>query len=442
MFFKVIKRLFFSLFIMIFFHSAGRAELKIDVAGVHTDPLPIAVPDFIGATSEEVDWGAKIAEVISANLSRSGLFAPMDQKAFIQKLESIAVQPRFADWQVINAQALVQGRVVKESSDKLKVEYRLWDIFAATQLKGQALVTKPENWRRLAHMISDAIYERITGEGGYFDTRIVYIAETGVATRRIKRLAIMDQDGENHSFLTDGADLVLTPRFSPTMHQITYLSYYKNIPRVYLFNIDSGQHESIGDFPGMTFAPRFSPKGDKLVMSLAKDGITDIYEMNLKNKKLKRITNHPAIDTSPSYSPDSGQITFNSDRSGTQQIYVMNADGSNLRRISFGDGRYATPVWSPRGDYIAFTKMLKGQFYIGVMKPDGTGERLLAEDYLVEGPTWSPNGRVLMFFRQSAPKRGRETETRLYSIDLTGYNERLIVTPTEASDPAWSPILP
>ena len=437
-----IAKIFLGLCLILGFASPAKAELKIDVAGVHTDPLPIAIPDFIGETREERDLGAKIASVIEANLARSGLFAPMDKKAFIQRFESIAVQPRFADWQAINAQALVQGRVVKEANDKLKVEFRLWDVFASSQLKGQALIAKPENWRRIAHMLSDAIYERITGEGGYFDTRIVYIAESGPATRRIKKLAIMDQDGENHSFLTEGADLVLTPRFSPTMHQITYLSYYKNTPRVFLFNIDSGSHESIGDFEGMTFAPRFSPDGKKLIMSLAKDGVTDIYEMPLNNRKLKRLTNHPAIDTSPSYSPDGKRITFNSDRSGAQQLYVMNADGSNIKRISFGEGRYATPVWSPRGDYIAFTKMLKGLFYIGVMRPDGTGERLLAEDYLVEAPTWSPNGRVLMFFRKNQPQRGKRSETKLYSIDLTGYNERMIITPTDASDPAWSPILP
>ncbi|MGD9638954.1 MAG: Tol-Pal system beta propeller repeat protein TolB [Alphaproteobacteria bacterium] len=442
MFLKLAKLLCISFAIVFMSQTPAKAELKIDVAGVQSNPLPIAIPDFIGGTEEDTDFGAKIAAVVENDLASSGLFQPMDHTAFIQKFDSISVQPRFADWQAINAQALIQGRVVKETGDKLKVEFRVWDVFSNSQLKAQALTTKPENWRRIAHMIADSVYERITGEGGYFDTRIVYIAETGVSTKKVKRLAIMDQDGENHSYLTDGADLVLTPRFSPTMHQITYLSYYNNIPRVYLFNIETGKHESIGDFQGMTFAPRFSPDGKRLVMSLAKDGVTDIYEMTLRNHKMKRITNHPAIDTSPSYSPDGDYITFNSDRSGTQQLYVMDSDGDNVKRISFGKGRYATPVWSPRGDYIAFTKMADGTFYIGVMKPDGSGERLLAEDYLVEAPTWSPNGRVLMFFRQSQPKRGKESETKLFTIDLTGYNERLIITPTEASDPAWSPLLP
>ena len=309
-------------------------------------------------------------------------------------------------------------------------------------MEGQSFTTTKDNWRRIAHVISDTIYERLTGEKGYFDTRIVYVSESGPATKRVKRLAIMDQDGENHKFLTNGAAMALTPRFSPNLQKITYMSYAGNIPRVYILDIETGEQEVLGDFPGMTFAPRFSPDSEKVLLSYASNGKSDIYEMDLKNKKKKRLTHSGAIDTSPSYSPDGSKIVFNSDRGGNQQLYVMDADGSNVKRISFGKGRYATPVWSPRGDYIAFTKMLGGEFYIGVMYPDGTGERVLASGYLVEGPTWSPNGRVLIYFRQEKG-RGRTTPpVKLYSIDLTGYNERQIITPADASDPAWSPLLP
>ena len=308
---------------------------------------------------------------------------------------------------------------------------------------GLAYFTVPDNWRRVAHIVSDAIYKRITGESGYFDTRIVYISETGPQNRRIKRLAIMDQDGDNHRFLTDGGTLVLTPRFSPTLQEITYLSYYGNQPRVYIFNIDSGRQEVLGDFPGMTFAPRFSADGNKVIMSMAKDGNSEIYTMDLRTRTVKRLTNHSAIDTSPSYSPDGKYITFNSDRGGSQQLYVMEASGAGVKRISHGKGRYATPVWSPRGDLIAFTKFTGGRFFIGVMRPDGKGERLLAEDFLVEAPTWAPNGRVLMFFRQERTKEdGSGGKSRLYSIDLTGHNERQVITPLDASDPAWSPLIP
>jgi TolB protein len=308
-------------------------------------------------------------------------------------------------------------------------------------MTGFAYRTPRNNWRRVAHIIADAIYKRITGEEGYFDSRIVYVAETGPHTMRIKRLAIMDQDGANHKYLTDGSALVLTPRFSPTRQEITYLSYFNDTPRVYLFDINTGRQEMLGAFKGMTFAPRFSPDGNSVIMSYAKDGDSDIWIMDLRTRRARQVTRDPAIDTSPSFSPDGRQITFNSDRGGTQQLYVMDADGRNVRRISFGQGRYATPVWSPRGDLIAFTKFYGGRFFTGVMRPDGTGERLLTESFLDEAPTWSPNGRVLIFFRQTrTTSSGGGGVTRIYSVDLTGYNLRQVKTPTDASDPAWSPL--
>lgn len=418
------------------------AELRIDITRGVTEPMPIAVTDFQGA-GQSVDVGRDISRVVAADLERSGLFRPLDQQAFIQSAAAAQQQPRFADWRVIGAQALVSGSAILQPDGRLKVEFRLWDVFAEEQMTGLAYYTVPANWRRVAHIVADAIYKRITGEDGYFDTRVVYIAESGPQNRRKKQLAIMDQDGANHRFLTDGNVLVLTPRFSPTLQEITYLAYFNNKPRVYLLNIDTGQQEVLGDFPGMTFAPRFSPDGNAVIMSMARNGNSDIYAMDLRTRKVQRLTNDPAIDTSPSYAPDSRQVVFNSDRGGSQQLYVMDGDGGNVRRISFGEGRYATPVWSPRGDLIAFTKMNRGKFYIGVMRPDGSGERLLTESFLDEGPTWAPNGRVLMFFRQTpSDSRGQGGVARLYSIDLTGQNLREVVTPIDASDPAWSPLIP
>ena len=421
----------------------AHAELKIDITRGVVEPMPIAVTPFHGADASVARFGAEIADVVAKDLERSGLFSPIDSNAFIQTGESLNVLPRFGDWRIINAQAMVQGRVTKTDDGRLRVEFRLWDVLSEQQMVGLAYYTVPSNWRRVAHIVADAIYKRITGEDGYFDTRIVYIAENGPKNRRIKRLAIMDQDGESHRFLTDGSALVLTPRFSPTLQEITYMSYYKDTPRVYIFNIDSGRQERLGDFPGMTFAPRFSPDGKSVIMSMAKDGNSEVYTMNLGTRAVKRLTNHSAIDTSPSYAPDGKKVTFNSDRGGSQQIYVMDADGSNVKRISYGKGRYATPVWSPRGDWIAFTRMYQKRFFIGLMRPDGSGERLLAEDFLVEGPTWAPNGRVLQFFRQTpSDDAGRGGTSRLYSIDITGENEREIITPLDASDPAWSPLIP
>lgn len=420
-----------------------QAELRIDITRGQVEPMPVAITNFVGNDLETTRIGQQMAEVISANLSRSGLFKPVDPRAFVQAITEINVQPRFGDWRVINAQALVNGNALLQADGRLRVEFRLWDVFAEQQLTGLAYFTVPANWRRVAHIISDAIYKRITGEDGYFDTRVVYIAESGAANRRVKRLAIMDQDGANHRFLTDGKALVLTPRFSPTTQEITYLAYYNDTPRVYIFNIDTGQQEVLGDFPGMTFAPRFSPDGNKVIMSLAKGGVTDIYTMDLRNRLVQRLTNSPSIDTSPTYSPETDKVVFNSDRGGSQQIYVMNADGSGVKRISFGKGLYATPVWSPRGDLIAFTKIRGDTFYIGVMRPDGSGERLLTQGYLVEGPTWAPNGRVLMYFKQTKnDSSGRGGTSKLYSIDLTGHNEREVITPLDGSDPAWSPLIP
>jgi TolB protein len=424
------------------FASAANAQVRLDITRGRVEPMPVAITVFPGSSPEVQQLGRDISSVITADLERSGLFRPIDPKGFLQDLTSLDVQPRFADWRTLAAQALVQGAVEPFPNGQARVAFRLWDVFGGQQMEGQAYTTQPENWRRVAHLIADRIYTAITGETGYFDTRIVYIAESGPALERVKRLAIMDQDGANNRYLTNGANLVLTPRFSPTAQEITYMSYFRNVPRVYLFNIDTGRQEVMGDFPGMTFAPRFTPDGNKVLLSMATNGNSEIYEMDLRTRKTARLTDHPAIDTSPSASPDGSKITFASDRGGSQQIYTMNADGSDAKRISFAKdkGRYATPVWSPRGDLIAFTRYgnTDGNFYIGVMRTDGSGERLLAQGFLVESPTWAPNGRVLMYFAQ-ARNGGR---TRLYSIDLTGYNQREIITPQDASDPAWSPLIP
>ena len=409
------------------------AVVEIDIYKANVEPLPIAITDFQSTD----DLGAKVSGVVEADLKRSGLFAPVNRGAFIEKITNPDQTPRFPDWTAINAQALVTGRVVKEADGRLRAEYRLWDTFANQQLAGEQFFTRPENWRRVAHIIADAIYERLTGEKGYFDSRVVFVSETGPKNNRQKQLAIMDQDGANARMLTSGNDIVLTPRFSPNRQEITYMSFEGGQPRVYLLQLETGQRELVGNFPGMTFSPRFSPDGQRIVMSLQEGGNANIYAMDLRSRATTRLTDTAAIDTSPSYSPDSQQIVFESDRGGRQQLYKMNADGSNQQRISFGDGSYSTPVWSPRGDLIAFTKQSGGKFSIGVMRPDGSGERILTTGFHNEGPTWAPNGRVLMFFRQPAGAGGPQ----IYSIDLTGYNEQQVQTPGYASDPAWSPLL-
>jgi TolB protein len=431
-----------ALVILLYSSALPRAELRIDITSGKIEPMPIAIPAFPGSAANESQAGRDVAGVVSADLGRSGLFRPLDPRSFIQNISATDAQPRFGDWRQINAQALVTGSVKTQNDGRLRVEFRLWDVFAEQQLTGYGYTTTQQNWRRIAHIIADEIYKRITGEEGYFDTRIVYVSESGPPAKRVKRLAIMDQDSANNRFLTDGRALVLTPRFSPTAQEITYLSYGNGTPRVYLFNIDTGQQEVVGDFPGMTFAPRFSPDGNRVVLSRAENGVSNLFSLDLRTRRATRLTDSQAIDTSPCYAPDGSKIVFNSDRGGSQQLYMMNSDGGEVKRISFGSGKYGTPVWSPRGDLIAFTKIDGGSFYIGVMRPDGSGERLLTRDFLVEGPTWAPNGRVLMYFRQSpSDSRGHGGSTRLFSIDLTGSNQREVMTSQDASDPAWSPLL-
>jgi len=443
------KKLFIILFSFLFVTNTY-ALIEVDITRGNLNPLPIAVsPLSIDNDSrikfekilKKKDLGSEISIIVENNLKTSGLFNPLDKNAFLQAPDIANLKPRFEDWNLIKAQALITGKV-NLLDNKLRVEFRLWDVLAGKEMMALAFTTVPTNWRRVGHIITDKVYERLTGEKGYFDTRIIYVAEEGPKIKRIKKLAIMDQDGANNKFLTLGNELVLTPRFNPTSQMVTYLSYFRNLPRVYLLDIETGMQEVVGDFPGMTFAPRFSPSGKKIIMSFAKDGNSDIYTMDLENRIVEKITNHPSIDTSPSYSPDGKYICFNSDRSGFQQIYVMNNDGTNVKRISFGKGLYGTPVWSPRGDLIAFTKLHKGKFYIGVMRTDGSGERLLTENFYQEAPSWSPNGRVLIFYRETkTDEKGEGFSAKLWSIDLTGYNERLINTPSDASDPSWSSLL-
>jgi TolB protein len=438
--FKIIS--FFMLLISLCNSEIFAEDLRIKINSGQVEPLPIAIANFTGLDAKSSEIGRQISDVITNNLVRSGQFKAVESAAFIAPPTSPSVRPDFSDWTPLGIKALISGSAKAINENQMEIEFRLWDVIAETDLVGLRLSVDSNSWRRVAHIISDEIFQRLSGDTGYFDTRIVYVAESGLQNERIKRLAIMDQDGENHQYLTDGSFLVLTPRFSPTSQEITYLAYYKNEPRVYIFNLETGQQELLGSFPGMTFAPRFSPSGDKIIMSLAERGVTDIYEMNLNTQEVRRLTNSSSIDTSPSYSPDSSKIVFNSDRGGTQQLYIMDKNGAKVKRISYGEGRYATPVWAPKGELIAFTKMFKNKFYIGVMAPDGSGERLLAEGYLVEGPTWAPNGRVLMYFKQDAPvDNGKSSNVNLYKVDITGFREERILTPSDGSDPAWSPLL-
>ncbi len=419
--------------------TSDDGALEITVAGGDFKPISIAAPAFISSPGEASALAGQIREVALNDLEGSGLFRVAPQEAYIEAITDFNAEPTYADWQAINVDALVTAQASIEADGRLLVQFRLFDSFAEGQVEGLQFFADPGDWRRIGHKIADAVYASLTGEGPYFDSQIVYVQESGPKGARVKRLAVMDQDGANNRFLTGGQELVLTPRFSPNDQEILYISFARGEPQIFLYNIATNQREVLGNFPGMSFAPRFSPDGRQVVMSLTQDGNTDIYVMELATRRLRRLTSSPAIETGPSYSPDGSQIVFESDRGGGQQIYVMSALGGPATRISFGQGRYGTPVWSPRGDMIAFTKSSGGQFAVGVMRTDGSDERILDSSFLSEGPSWSPNGRVITFFRESPGANGAAS---VWSVDITGRNLKRLQTAGAASDPSWSPLLP
>ncbi|MBL4873899.1 MAG: Tol-Pal system protein TolB [Rhodobacteraceae bacterium] len=418
--------------------SAQQPTLKIDVTGGVIEPVPFAIPTFIAENSASTAIANNITRVIAEDLLSTGLFREIPKAAHISGVSNFNAPVQFADWRAINSQALIVG-AVNSSGGRLTVKFRLWDVFAQAPMgDGVQLSGSPENWRRISHKVADAVYSRLTGETGYFDSKIVFVSESGPKNDRRKRLAIMDYDGAGLAYLTNDENIVLAPRFSPNNRDILYTSYETGIPRVYLMNVDTLQRRVFANLPGMGFAPRFAPDGNKIVLSISERGNTDIYTVDLASGQRTRLTSGPSINTAPSFSPDGKQIVFESDRGGSQQLYIMSVNGGDAKRISFGNGRYATPVWSPRGDLVAFTKIVGGRFHIGVMRLDGTQERLLTASFIDEAPTWSPNGRVLMFFRVTSGANGAP---QVYSVDITGRNMHQVPTPSFASDPAWSGLL-
>jgi TolB protein len=421
--------------------KAGAQNKRVIIENGEFAPIPIAIPPFASDSTADADIANGIAQVITNNLKRSGLFAPIDPAAFVERITDINTPPQLQSWRPLNAQGLVVGQAKRQEDGQVQVGFRLWDVATGDDKVDGAYIVTPQNWRRIAHIISDQIYTQMTGEKGYFDSRVVFVDESGPSDRRVKRLALMDQDGANLRYLTSGANLVLTPRFSPSSQDITFMEFGQDDPQIYLLNIETGQRDIVGNFPGMSFSPRFAPDGQRIIMSLQQGGNSNLFVMDLRSRATTRLTDTAAIDTSPSYSPDGSQICFESDRGGKPQIYVMPANGGEAKRISFSkddvNATYSTPVWSPRGDYIAFTKQGGGQFAIGVMKTDGSDERILTSGFHNEGPTFAPNGRVLMFFRDP----GGDAGPQLYTIDISGRNELKVPTPGYASDPAWSPLL-
>ena len=417
---------------------AQSGPLRIEITEGVVEPLPYAVPDFVAESAGAAQLAQQIARVVADDLTGTGLFREVPREAHISQITSFGSPVQFADWKAINAQALVTGAVSSEGG-RVVVKFRVWDVFAGTELgQGMQFAGTPDGWRRMAHKVADQVYSRITGESGYFDSRVVFVSESGPKDQRAKRLAVMDYDGANLQYLTGGNALVLAPRFSENGQRVLYTSYETGMPRVHVLEVGTVQSRILEGQDGvMSFAPRFAPNGQTVVYSLTQGSNTDIWAMDIASGGTRQLTSAPSIETAPSYSPDGSQIVFESDRSGTQQLYVMSANGGEARRISFGQGRYSTPVWSPRGDMIAFTKQNAGRFHIGVMRTDGSEERLLTASFLDEGPTWSPNGRVIMFARET---QGAQGSSSLYTVDISGRNLKRVRTPEGASDPSWGPL--
>jgi TolB protein len=417
---------------------AGGDNSAITVTPGGSAPIPIAIPLFTDPSGGASDMGSQIAGVISDDLGHSGLFAPINQASFVPNSVANGV-PVWQNWAVLNAQALITGDVQNQGGGQLRAEFRLWNVPQQKQVAGTAFTTTEANWRRIAHIIADTVYQQLIGDKGYFDSRVAYISEAGPVTSPVRRLAVMDYDGANNQFLTDGASMALSPQFNPVSQQLAFVSFQDNNPRVYLFDLQTGSQRLVGSFGEMTIGPRFSPDGGSLLMSVSRGNGAAIVRVSTSGGGMTQLTDYNSINVTPSFSPDGSQIVFNSDRDGNQQLFVMGADGSGVKRISFGDGQYAEPAWSPRGDLIAYTRWGSGGFSIGVMQPDGSGERILSQGFLVEGATFCPNGRVIMFYRQTPGEGGHDS--RLVTIGIDGFNERLVDTPTNASDPSWSPLL-
>ncbi|MCU4161003.1 Tol-Pal system beta propeller repeat protein TolB [Acidiphilium sp. AL] len=420
--------------------SGNGPSNAINVSGAHNAPIPIALPAFTNASAGTSEVGDQIAQVITSDLDHCGLFRSIDQTSFVPNSLANGV-PVWNNWSILGAQALVTGNVTDQGGGQVRVEYRLWGIAQQKQLQGTAYTTTANNWRRIAHIIADDIYQQLIGEKGYFDTRVAYISVSGPPTSPTRRMAIMDYDGANTRFLTSGRWMALSPQFNPTRQQLAFVSFESNRPRVFLFDLQSGARSMVGDFGEMSIGPRFSPDGASLLLSVTRGGGAMIVRYDLGSRRITQLTDANSINVTPSYSPDGSKIVFNSDRdgSGDQQLFVMGADGSNVQRISYGSGRYAEPDWSPTGDMIAFTKLGSGGFGIGVMKPDGSGERILSQGYLEEGASFCPNGRVIMFYRQTPLRVGNVSH--LVTIGTDGFNERITPTPTNATDPSWGPLL-
>lgn len=439
------------IFFLTFFSLTNQALALVSFS-VKNEEIPKTKILFFGFDAVDPNLKTSSFEVferVRKNLKTTDLFEILKQSGHLeaQKDASLAQDnltvesiPNFEKYAKAGIGAIVIGQFNFDAQGNIELRVRMWDVLDQRQLFGKFYTASKDNLRKAANMISNEIFKSISGESsGHFTSQILYVSETGPAAKRIKKISMIDFDGENNHSLTDGRELVLTPIFSKRMNEIFYLRYFEDKPQIFSLDLRNLRSRKLGGFRGTTFAASVNPKDQNLILlSAIVDGNSDIYELNINGNSAKRLTKNPAIDTTPSYSPDGKFITFASDRDSGQKIYVMYADGSSVSRITSDSGSYSKPVWSPDGKLIAFTKIKGGQFYIGVIAPNGKGEKLLTGGYLVEGAKWSPNGRYLIYAKKKGAY-GRDSMSRLFVIDVVTGFEFEVPTPANegASDPDW-----
>jgi TolB protein len=415
--------------------AASAAQPGTPAATVIAIP-PITSPDTGVKGNEMLGIGWQASQLIAADLRQTSELMPLtpDRKDYYSYPEVTA--PTFSKWRSAGAKALVTGFVQSRSDGRLTFGCYVYDVEKGRELGRKGfIIGGGDDWRRAAHKCSGLAYTAITGAPGMFDSRIAYVAESGAPEARVRRVAVMDSDGYNHSYLTAGDTMVLTPRMSPKGGRLAYVGFSGGKPEIRIVDLGSSQQRPLLNGDSISFAPRYSPDGTRIVFSMMLGPNSDIYVAPATGGIPQRLTTSPGIDTDPSFSPDGTKIVFESDRGGSQQLYVMNSDGSNQRRISFGGGWYASPDWSPDGEWIAFTQRTTAGRRIGIMKPDGTGEKMLTSGPADEGPSWAASSRELIF------QRGAGNGSALFRLTLDGSEPRQMSIPQGGSDPDWSGVM-
>ncbi len=414
---------------------ASWSKVYIDIRSPSFRKFPLAVAPFRAVSSQaEMRLGDRVTDILNDDLNITGFFSVIDGRSAgalgSQAAEKGVENVDFQGWSGSGAEALVIGEVTyKENA--LVLEARLYDVVKKEMILGKRYTGEIHDLSRMVHRFADEVVFALTGEQGFFQTKIVYVSQ---ATGK-KEISLMDFDGRNATRLTHHNSICLSPRFSPDGTRIAFTSYKSGNPDIYIKDLRTGAERRAFRYPGLNISPSWSPDGQRLAMTLSKDGNSEIYTARLDGSDLQRVTDHPGIDVSPTWSPDGRRIAFVSNRGGTPQIYAMDASGQNVQRLTF-EGTYNThPSWSPRGDRIAFDATVRGEHNICTIQADGANFKVLTANLSqCEMPSWSPDGRNLVF------SSNRNGVPNIYLIDAEGTRiKRLTFEKGGDTYPNWSP---